>query len=346
MSRKTVLLCILVCVILAGCDQPASNKLLNISGKTMGTTYHVKAKAVGTKLDETILKTEVESVLADVNSKMSNWQKTSEISRFNLSRQTKPVKISGDLFSVISKANDVHLKTGGMFDVTLAPLINLWGFGSRKPEDRFPTNVEISSALEQVGQTRYLKLDTETGTVSKTRPDVEINLSAIAKGFGIDAVSGKLTQLGFENYLVEIGGDLRVAGTNVSGKPWRVGIEKPEAGSRNVKTVLKLANSGMATSGDYRNFVENNGTRYSHIIDPTTGFPITHRTTSVTVVSENAMDADAWATALLVMGNKEGMKAANDNDIAAYFISRNRDDADQKYIIESSKAFEELANMQ
>ena len=308
----------------------------------MGTTYNIVVVGGDHDLSETELRNQMETVFANVNAKMSNWDKQSEVSQFNKTTQTTPFPASKELMAVMCEANKVHRDSNGMFDVTLGPLIELWGFGTRKPETPVPSDDEIATARRLVGQSSNLVLDKDARTITKSQPGVQVNLSALAKGYGIDAAANRLAELGFENYLVEIGGDLRTAGKNEHGTVWRVGIEKPEVGSRELKKIVSVGDLGMATSGDYRNFVEVDGKRYSHIIDPTTGYPIKHPTTSVTVIAASAMKADAWATALLALGSNEGLKIANENNIAAYFISRDRDLSSNEYVIEASNAFEKL----
>ena len=321
-------------------DEPA--KVVTLSGTTMGTTYNITAAGIPDTVTEDMLSATVETVLADVNSKMSNWDKNSEVSLLSASAASTPVPVSGDFMTVMRAANEIHALSDGMFDVTLGPLIELWGFGSRKPEDPIPAEADIENALKFVGQTKVLTLDRETSTISKSDSKVGINLSAIAKGFGIDAVAASLKGLGIENYLVEIGGDLVTAGRNQNGEAWRIGIEKPEPGEKAVELVVKLEDKGLATSGDYRNFVEHEGVRYSHIIDPVTGRPINHATTSVTVVAANAMIADAWATAMLVLGSERGLKIAEANNIAVYVISRDKHGNAGPYVTKMSSAFDAL----
>lgn len=335
-------LALLAAFALSACMGEEEAKVLKLSGKTMGTTYNVVAVGVPGDVSEEALSADVESVLADVNSKMSNWDKKSEVTLFNVSTETAPVKISGDFVTVMSAANQVHDLSDGKFDVTLGPLIELWGFGPRKPEDPVPSDGDITAALAFVGQKDRLTLDEAGSTISKSAAEVGINLSAIAKGFGIDAVAGKLKALGIENYMVEIGGDLVAAGENEKGEDWKIGIEKPEPGEKVVELVVEIEDRGLATSGDYRNFVEHEGVRYSHIIDPTTGRPITHRTTSVSVIAESAMMADAWATAMLVLGSERGLEIAEANNIAVYFISRGGNDAENPYVTVASSAFDAL----
>ncbi|MCL4138013.1 UNVERIFIED_CONTAM: hypothetical protein GTU68_064379 [Idotea baltica] len=250
----------------------------------MGTTYNITA--IGAELDEGALSTAVEESLAAVNASMSNWDPNSEVSVFSATADTAPVPISPEFATVMSAANLVHEKSGGRFDVTLGPLIELWGFGPRKPDDPVPSDGAIAEALTQVGQAKLLVLNAAAGTMAKSDPAVGINLGAIAKGYGVDAVAEVLQGFGSKDYMVEIGGDLVTSGTNDQREPWRIGIEKPEIGAQGVELILPISDLGLATSGDYRNFFEHDGVRLSHILDPVTGRPIIHNTTSVTVVTD------------------------------------------------------------
>ncbi|MEM1006709.1 MAG: FAD:protein FMN transferase, partial [Pseudomonadota bacterium] len=246
---------------LSGCLFDAEPDVISLTGETMGTTFNITA--IGEDLDEDALAAAVQTTLADVNAKMSNWDPNSEVSVFSASASTDPMPVSQDFALVMAAANDVHAKTDGTFDVTLGPLIELWGFGPRNPEDPVPSDADIQTALGSVGQARLLTLDAAAGTLAKSDPAVGINLSAIAKGFGIDAVAGTLQDAGVENYLVEIGGDLVAKGENDKGEAWRIGVEKPQAGSQTVQLIVSLDDRGMASSGDYKNFFEHDGVRYS-----------------------------------------------------------------------------------
>jgi len=325
--------------LVSGCLFDKEPEVVRLSGETMGTTFNITA--IGTDVDEAALAAAVDQTLTDVNAKMSNWDPNSEVSTFSASGSTEPVQVSDEFAKVIAAANEVHEGSGGTFDVTLGPLIELWGFGPRKPEDPVPSEAEIQAALASVGQSRLLKLDQDTGTLTKSEAGVGINLSAIAKGYGIDAVADTLREAGIKDFMVEIGGDLVARGKNDKGEAWRIGIEKPEAGARNLQLIVELNDRGMATSGDYKNFFEQDGVRYSHIIDPTTGRPITHRTTSVTVLAENAMMADAWATAMLALGQEKGMELAEKHKLAVYFISRDVTGGEDAYITVHSTAFKD-----
>ncbi|WP_027246012.1 FAD:protein FMN transferase [Leisingera daeponensis] len=341
MPRRFLLALILPAVLLvSGCWFGSEPEEVRLSGQTMGTTYSVIA--IGEHLDQEALAAEVEATLAAVNAKMSNWDPASEVSTFSAARSTAPVRVSPEFAHVLAAANDVHEKTGGKFDVTLGPLIELWGFGPRKPEDPVPSDAAIAKALEGVGQARLLTLDAGAGTLKKSAPETGINLSAIAKGYGVDAVAQTLQGFGVENYMVEIGGDLVTKGQNAKGEAWRIGIEKPDAAAQTVQLIVPVSNLGLATSGDYRNYFEHEGQRYSHILDPVAGRPVTHRTASVTVIAENAMLADAWATAMLVLGSADGLKLAEQHKLAVFFIDRDVQAGEDAYITSASSAFEAL----
>ena len=330
-----------VTFLLAGCFGEEKGETYRFSGETMGTTYNVVAVDVPGDVTETEIGVAIGEALKAVNASMSNCGKESEVTRFNANTGTEPVTISAEFAHVMAAANDVHALSNGKFDVTLFPIIELWGFGARtKPGESFPTDEEIAAALEHVGQAELVKLEGET--LAKLDPEVSVNLSAIAKGYGNDAVAERLEGFGIENYLVEIGGDLVSAGKNDKGEAWKIGIETPDAGTNTVEMILPVSDLGMATSGDYRNFFEQDGVLYSHIIDPTTGKPVTHRATSVTVLAENGMMADALATAMMVLGDEAGMAVAEANDIAVFFISRAEAGADQEYVKQASPAFEKL----
>jgi thiamine biosynthesis lipoprotein len=325
---------------LAGCWFGDDREVLQLSGETMGTTYNVTV--IGSDMDEDALSVAIEETLKSVNASMSNWDPNSEVSLFSASADTTPMQASQEFVTVIAAANTVHETSGGKFDVTLGPLIELWGFGPRTPESAIPSDTEIAAALAQVGQARLLTLDETALTVAKFDPAVGINLSAIAKGYGVDAVATALQGFGITNYMVEIGGDLVTSGKNDQDQSWRIGIEKPDASAQSVQLIVPVSNYGLATSGDYRNFFEQDGIRYSHILDVTTGRPITHRTTSVTVVAETAMMADAWATAMLVLGRDAGLALAEAEDIAVFFISRDETGAEDAYIVSESSRFTEI----
>ncbi len=313
-------------MVLAACQ--ADTAKLEFSGETMGTTYSIVALDRTATLEEDEIKAAIERTLSEVNAKMSNWDPNSEISRFNAIENTEPVEISPELAKVMEAADEVHEASLGQFDVTLGPLIELWGFGARTPESPVPSDESIKAALDSVGQSKGLTLTRDPATLSKGRSDISVYLAAIAKGYGVDEVAATIRGFGIEDFMVEIGGDLYASGSNPDGQPWRIGIERPDATDRAVEEVVTLSGLGMATSGDYRNYFEEDGVRYSHIIDAVTGRPVTHKTASVTVLAESAMLADAWATALLALGEQRGMEVSKRHDLAVFFIVRDDSSAE------------------
>lgn len=319
LSRRSFL--ILSTAALAACN--FEDEVLKFTGKTMGTQYHVVALRGGKAVDREALAAAIDSALADVTVEMSNWDAASEISRVNAAG-TETMRLSPALADLMANANAVHRASDGRFDVTVGPLIDLWGFGAAGVAPHVPADAEIAEALALTGQTRVLTL--EGDKLSKSVAGAEIYLPAIGKGHGVDRVAAAVRSFGIENFMVEIGGDLYTAGHNADGTPWHIGIESPVAGARSVYDVVDVSNLGMATSGDYRNFFEADGTRYSHIIDPTTGRPITHNTVSASVLTENAMLADAWSTAMLVLGREVGLEIAEEQDLAVVFIDHDGTD--------------------
>lgn len=324
-------------VFLTGClfgdDTP---DVLRLGGETMGTTYNVTVVDPPEGLDADALDARIAQTLEAVNASMSNWDPQSEVSRFNSGAAATPVTVSADFAQVMALSNDIHDASGGRFDVTLAPLIELWGFGTRTPEDEVPPARDINAALDLVGQRDVLTL--EGDQLTKSAEGVSVNLSAIAKGFGVDAVARTLSDAGATRFLVEIGGDLLTRGVNAEGEPWAIGIERPDVAGRVVELIVPISGYGLATSGDYRNYFEADGQRYSHILDPTTGRPVTHSTASVTVLAPDATRADGWATALLVMGVEAGLPLAEAEGLAVLFITRENG----AFVTSASSAFSEL----
>lgn len=290
----------------------------------MGTAYHVKVVAPrlsDTEQDE--LARIITDELENVNSKMSTYQDDSELSRFNRSPATAAFALSRETLDVFAESARISEFTGGAFDITVGPLVDVWGFGPSNPE-RIPTEDELMVLRASVGW-RNVVVDPAAGAIHKTHADTRCDLSAIAKGYAVDRVSEALTKLGRRNHMVEVGGEVRTAGRNAAGEPWRIAVEKPVAGSAATERIVPLSDRAMATSGDYRNFIERDGTRYSHTIDPRTGRPVMHRLASVSVLHKSCMTADALATALMVMGEEEALTFASDHELAVLLLIRGDD---------------------
>ncbi|WP_296900361.1 FAD:protein FMN transferase, partial [Thiohalocapsa sp.] len=334
-----LLLCVLTVfalVSLSGCGP--RDHTLDLVGRTMGTSWSVQVPRPPAGLDDAALYERISAELASVNERMSTYQADSELSRFNVAETTDWFPVSAELVRLTDTALAVSTLTNGAFDVTVGPLVNLWGFGPEVKADQLPSQAEIDAARARVGWD-LLHTRVEPPALRKDRTDLYVDLSAIAKGYGVDRMAAVLEDVGITDYLVEIGGELRGRGRNAEGEPWRIAIERPDAGRRAVLRVVALTDRAMATSGDYRNFFELEGQRYSHTIDPATGRPVDHQLASVTVLAERCAEADAWATALLVLGPARGMTVANERGLIALFVERFGDELR----VTESTAFAQMA---
>jgi thiamine biosynthesis lipoprotein len=291
----------------------------------MGTTFAVTV--VGPSLSEeraALLRHAINETLADVDRQMSTYDASSEVSRFNRADKGAPFPVSADTFRVVQEAVAFSELTAGAFDVTVGPLVTAWGFGPTGRPDAFPTAEELEALLDRVGYTG-LVLDETESTITKLQEGLEIDLSALAKGYGVDRVAELLDADGFVDYLIEVGGEVRTRGHGANNGSWRVGIERPTDGPSSIQHVVELTDAALATSGDYRNFFELDGRRLSHTIDPRTGRPVEHRLASASVVDATCMRADAMATALAVLGPEDGFELALAQGWAVLLIIREDD---------------------
>jgi len=282
-----------------------------IEGRTMGTTYHITV-ITGYFQGIAGLKAKIDARLDEINRSMSTYQKDSEISRFNrFMKVGHKFKISDDFFRVMKAGRTIYRLSDGAWDATVKPLLDLWGFGQAAPKNKVPPQKEIDALLPEIGFSSIEILAPDS--ILKKRAGVTIDLSSIAKGYGVDQISDLLRNNGFENYLVEIGGEIMTAGNRKDGLPWRIGINRPQpdAAFDEVYKVVELRNQAFATSGDYRNFFKANGMRYSHVIDPRTGYPVANGVVSVSIVADNSTLADGLATAVMVMGADKGLDLVN-----------------------------------
>ncbi|MEX1042973.1 MAG: FAD:protein FMN transferase [Pirellulaceae bacterium] len=294
--------------------------LVALEGRTMGTVYSVKIP-VGKETSPQAVKESVDEVLAEVNRQMSTYLDDSEISRFNQAAADQWFEISPEFYQVLKLSQEISKTSSGAFDVTVGPVVNLWRFGPDKSRTEPPSEEEITAGRKLVGY-QQLTLQADPPAVKKSQAEIYVDLSAIAKGYGSDQVARKLDELGFDAYLVEIGGEVVAKGIKPNGDPWRVGVEKPSEGARELQAVVPLRDIALATSGDYRNFHVYDGKRYSHTIDPTTAKPVTHDLASVSVLAKTCAEADAWATALLVLGPSQGYNLAEQLELAVLFQER------------------------
>lgn len=287
--------------------------------------WNVKVDALPVGMDAGGLRGRVQERLDRVNDRMSTWQPDSQLSRFERHEGVDWFEVSPETARVIGRAIEIADLSSGAFDPTVAPLVDLWSFGDEDVPRRIPSDAEIDAARERVGW-RAIEVRDDPPAIRRTRPGIALDLSAIAKGFAVDEVCRELEAAGIGGFLVEVGGELRTKGAKPDGEAWRVGIERPHEGlDRRVYRSLVIGNRALATSGDYRNYFDVDGVRYSHTIDPATGRPITHRLASVSIVADDCTTADAWATALMVLGPERGYDLAVEEGIAAYLLVRRAD---------------------
>ena len=309
---------------LAACeDRDVRRELSEIRGETMGTTYSVKFTDLPASIDQSSLATDIDRLLDTVNAQMSTYRPDSELSRYNRIATDMWTFVSPDTLKVVNEALRVSQLSDGAFDPTVGPLVDLWGFGPGSERQVVPSPARIEAVLDQIGH-GYVRIDSSATAISKRGRNIRVDLSGIAKGFGVDKIAEHLESLGIENYLAEIGGELRGRGRSPQDAPWRVGIEKPRATPETVQRVVRVDGRAIATSGDYRIFFESDGQRFSHIVNPRTGRPVDHGLASATVVAETTMQADALSTALLVLGPEAGLRLAEREGIAAHFIARTK----------------------
>jgi thiamine biosynthesis lipoprotein len=295
-------------------------------GRTMGSPYTVKV--VGSELDENTtqqLRDEVEATLREVNRQMSHYQPDSELSRFNRAPANQPFKVAPEFARATRFTLDLCRRSRGALDPTLAPIINLWGFGEKTTNRAVPDATELKRAMARVGY-QHVSV-TSAGELVKDLPELAINLSAVAKGFGVDQMAQVLEKRGYTNIYVSIAGEVRVLGHNARGTKWQIGISDPVSHwSENdpLSAVVSLSNQAISTSGDYQKFFfDSQGRRLSHIFDPRTGWPVQHNVGGVSVVAPDSMTADGLSTTLFVLGVEEGLKFVDQfTNAAAIFIVR------------------------
>lgn len=305
----------------------ASQAIRQFDGQTMGTTYMVKVVG-GESVDDDTIRLSVDAELRAVNDEMSTYLPSSLLSKFNQSTSTDWIPVNANVVEVVRYAQQVSQATDGAFDVTVGPLVNAWHFGPDEKTQEIPSEETIAALRQRVGYEK-LTFREEPPALKKSVGELQVDLSSIAKGHGVDRVIKRLVGLGLENVFVEIGGEVRTTGSKPD-KPWTVGIQTPDAASNTVLIAHAMkpesAQTSMATSGDYRIFYVVDGKRYSHTIDPRIGRPVEHRMASVTVVAENCMVADAWATAINVVGPEQAIELAEKNGLGVLTVWREGDE--------------------
>ena len=289
-------------------------------GTTMGTTYSVKFVARSLSADRFgSVQLFIEGWLTQVDEAMSTYKPDSELSRFNRHLSTDPFRVSQPVLEVFLLSQRVSVASGGAFDITVGPLVDVWGFGPDGSPEVIPDDAHLEELEEHVGFQK-ITVDSTASTLTKRDPRVVADLSAIAKGYAVDGVADLLVDQGITDFLVEVGGELRAAGVKPGGLAWVVGVEAPLPDARSLYATMELDDESVATSGDYRNFWDSDGRRYSHIIDPRTGRPLPYVGAAVTVIHERAVLADAWATAMTVLGPERGTMVADEIGLGVIFV--------------------------
>ena len=334
------LLSLLPALLLTACGDGRLPQL-QLGGSALGTTFNVSIVEPPAALDEEALQADILATLEGIDLLASTWRDDSELAVFNADHSIDWIIVSPEFCAALESALELGRETGGAFDVTVGPLVNLWGFGPGGQVLEPPSDEAIATALEGVGP-ELIETDCEEGLVRKDNPTMYVDLSGWAKGLAVDEVAELLAEQGFDDFLVEVGGEIRVSGHNSEAANWALAIEAPSTSQRVPHAIIRVTNTSVATSGDYRNYFQHDGKNYSHTIDPRTGRPVTHNLAAVTVVHDSTAYADAMATALLVLGPQDGPALAQRLEIAAYFLIR-----DESGIREiSSPAFDNIGVQQ
>lgn len=308
-----------VALLISACEHGSRLPEYELTAATMGTTFSIKVVAPSDELSMEQLRRQIRAKLDSIELLTSTYIEESELSQFNNNPSVEWITVSAALCVVVEQALELSRQTSGAFDITIGPLVNLWGFGSDGFADQPPSTAAIQEALSRVG---YRRLETrcDEPALRKQRGDITVDLSGWAKGYAVDELANMLDETSLAGYLVEVGGELRAKGLNADRELWRIAIERPVVGGREIQRIVRLTDMGMATSGDYRNYFEYEGVRYSHIIDAQTGRPVSHALAAVTVINESVATADAMATALLALGPDRGLAMAEELGIAGYFL--------------------------
>ncbi|MBB2496422.1 FAD:protein FMN transferase [Pseudomonas sp. UL070] len=298
----------------------------------MGSHYSLKYVAGEETPQPQALKAEVEALLAEVDRQMSTWRADSDLSVFNRLPAGSCRDMPPAVLELVRFGEQLSRDSDGAFDLTIQPLLDLWGFGSQSRGTQVPSAAQIAAARANVGH-RYLHID---GTQLCKRAAIELDLDSIAAGYTVDRIAARLRELGVHSYLLDVTGELKAAGRKPDGLPWRIAIEAPRDDQQVAQKTLALDGQGVSTSGDYRNYFEQDGKRYSHTLDPQIGAPISHRLASVTVVDASTLRADGLSTLLMVLGPQRGFAYAEQAGLAAFFVSR----TDSGFTTRATAAFE------
>ncbi len=308
----------LLAVTLSACDSK-SERVEVLSGPTMGSTYTIKYVYNTTTPAADAVGVAVQNILDEVDRQMSTYRLDSDIARFNQSPANTCMQMPQPVLKLAQYGYELSRSSDGAFDLTLGPLLDLWGFGPQARGKRIPSADEIAAAKAKIG---YQHVRVVNDQLCKDA-DVKVEFNSIAAGYTVDRISERFSELNIDSYMIEVTGELIAKGLKPDGSPWRIALEQPLGdGQRVIQRVLEIDGYGLNTSGDYRNYFEEDGVRFSHTIDPQVGAPISHRLASVTVVDRSTLHADGLGTLLLVLGPERGLAFAEEHKIAAFFVMR------------------------
>ncbi|NUU34814.1 FAD:protein FMN transferase [Pseudomonas sp. C2B4] len=319
--------------ILSGCGN--GDAIETFGGPTMGSTYSVKYVRHTDLPAPTVVQVEVEKILAEVDQQMSTYRSDSDITRFNQLPANRCQKMPAPILELVRVGEQLSEQSEGSFDLTVEPLLDLWGFGPQAREEKVPTAEALAEVRQRVGH-GHLRID---GDQLCKDAAVEVDFNSIAAGYAVDRIAARLEALGIRNYLAEATGELKAAGKKPDGSPWRIALEEPRDDQQAVERIVAVDGYGLSTSGDYRHYFQQDGRRYSHTFDARTGAPVSHTLASVTVIHPSALMADGLSTLLLILGPERGWNYAEKHDIGAFFVIR----ADTGFVTRTSRAFERLS---
>ncbi|WP_223529563.1 FAD:protein FMN transferase [Pseudomonas sp. GL-R-19] len=318
---------------LSGCGN--GDALETFGGPTMGSTYSIKyVRHAGLPAQDEV-RVQVEQILADIDRKMSTYRSDSDIERFNALPANRCQAMPASILELVRVGEQLSVQSDGSYDLTVEPLLNLWGFGPQARGEKVPSAEALAEARQRVGH-EHLRIE---GDRLCKDAAVEVDFNSIAAGFTVDTIAARIEEKGIHDYLVEVTGELKAAGKKPDGSPWRIALEEPRDDRQVAERVIVVDGYGLSTSGDYRNYFEQDGQRFSHTFDARSGAPVSHRLASVTVIHPSALMADGLSTLLLILGPERGWDYAEKHAIGAFFVIR----ADTGFVTRSSLAFERLS---
>ncbi|MFJ2467241.1 FAD:protein FMN transferase [Pseudomonas sp. NPDC087615] len=319
--------------ILSGCGN--GDAMESFGGPAMGSTWSVKYVRHAGLADPAKVRSEVEGILGEVDRQLSTYRSDSDIERFNALPANSCQAVPASVLELIWVGEQLAEQSEGTYDLTVEPLMNLWGFGPQGREEKIPDTAALAEVMLRVG---YQHLRIEGGQLCKDAA-VEVDFNSIAAGYAVDTIAARLDAMGIHDYLAEATGELKAKGKKLDGSPWRIALEEPRDDQQVAQRIINVNGYGVSTSGDYRNYFLHNGRRYSHTFDARSGAPVLHNLASVTVIHPQALMADGLSTLLLILGPERAWAYAEKHDIGAFFVIR----ADTGFVIRTTQAFERLS---